>query len=140
MAKRRAIGEVIATILLIAVVATASFLALNGASKKITESQYSVADALELKGMQIQELLSIISKKSVGNTITVELLNYGLKDIIITEVLVDGDRAPYALVDSSGSNLDGKIIRSKILELQIQKGGQTVQIITDTKNILKITI
>lgn len=140
MAKRRTIGEVIAATLLIAVVAAASFLALNGASKKITESQYSVADALELKRMQIQELLSIISKKSVGNTIIVELLNYGLKDIIITEVLVDGDRAPYALVDSSGANLDGKIIRSKILELQIQKGGQTVQIITDTKNILKITI
>lgn len=140
MAKRRTIGEVIAATLLIAVVATASFLALNGASKKITESQYSVADALELKRMQIQELLSIISKKSVGNTITVELLNYGLKDIVIAEVLVDGDRAPYALVDSSGANLDGKIIRSKILELQIQKGGQTVQIITDTKNILKITI
>lgn len=140
MAKRRTIGEVIAATLLIAVVATASFLALNGASKKITESQYSVADALELKRMQIQELLSIISKKSVGNTIIVELLNYGLKDIIITEVLVDGDRAPYALVNSSGANLDGKIIRSKILELQIQKGGQTVQIITDTKNILKITI
>lgn len=140
MAKRRAIGEVIAVTLLIAVVATASFLALNGASKKTIEAQHSVADALELKRMQIQELLTIISKKSVGNTITVELLNYGLKDIIITEILVDGDIAPYVLVDSNGANLADKIIRNKILVLQVQKGGQTVQIITDTKNILKITI
>lgn len=140
MAKRRVIGEVIAATFLIAVIATASFLALNGASKKTIESQHSVANALELKGSQIQELLSIISKKSVGNTITVELLNYGLKDIIITTVLVDGERTSYTLVDSSGTNLTDKIIRNKILILQVQKSGQTVQIITDTKNILKITI
>jgi hypothetical protein len=140
MTKRRVIGEVIAATLLIAVIATASFLALNGASKKTIESQHSIANALELKGSQIQELLSIISKKSVGNTITVELLNYGLKDIIITTVLVDGERTSYTLVDSSGANLTDKIIRNKILILQVQKSGQTVQIITDTKNILKITI
>lgn len=140
MAKRRAIGEVIAATLLIAVVATASFLALNGASKKTIETQHSIADTLELRGSQIQELLSIISKKSVGNTITVELLNYGLKDIIIAEVLVDGMLASYTLVDSSGTNLDDKIIRNKILILQVQKGGKTIQIITDTKNLLKITI
>ncbi|WKT57204.1 hypothetical protein QVH35_07115 [Candidatus Nitrosotenuis chungbukensis] len=140
MAKRRAVSEVIAATLLIAVVATASFLAISGASKKTAETQHSVADALELKGRQVQELLSIISKKSAGDTITIELLNYGLKDIIITDVLVDGTGAPYTLVDSSGVNQDGKIIRNKILALQLQKGGQTVQIITDTKNILKITI
>jgi len=140
MAKRRAISEVIATTLLIAIVATASFLALNGASKKTIETQHSVADALELKGSQIQELLSIISKKSVGNTITVELLNYGLKDIIITEILVDGTAASYALVDSSGTNLVDKIIRNKILTLQVQKNGQTIQIITNTKNMHKIMI
>jgi hypothetical protein len=140
MAKSRAISEVMATILLIGVVATASFLALNGASKKTIEAQHSVADALELKGRQIQELLSVISKKSTGNTITIEFLNYGLKDIIITDVLVDGIGASYTLVDSSGANLADKIIRNKILTLQVQKRGQTVQIITDTKNIFKITI
>ncbi|MBI5146739.1 MAG: hypothetical protein HZA84_05915 [Thaumarchaeota archaeon] len=140
MAKRRAISEVIAATLLIAVVATASFLALNGASKKTIETQHSVADALELRGNQIQELLSIISKKSVGNTITIELLNYGLKDIIITAVLVDGTSTSYTLVDSSGANQIDKIIRNKILTLQVQKSGQTIQIITDTKNMLKITI
>lgn len=140
MAKRRTISEVIAATFLIAVVATTSFLALNGASKKIIETQHSVADALELRGNQIQELLSIISKKSVGNTITVELLNYGLKDIVITEVLVDGTSTSYTLVDSSGANQADKIIRNKILTLQVQKSGQTVQIITDTKNMLKIII
>ena len=140
MAKRRAISEVIAVILLIAVIATASFLALNGASKKTIEKQHSVADTLEFKGSQIQELLSIISKKSVGNTTTVELLNYGLKDITITEVLVDGIDSLYTLVDSSGTNQANKIIRKEIFILQIPKSGQTIQIITNTKNILRISI
>lgn len=140
MTKRRAISEVISATFLIAVVATASFLALNGASKKILDAQHSVEDALELKGRQIQELLSIISKKSVRDMITVELVNYGLKDIVIAEILVDGVDAPYTLVDSNGVNLTDKIIRNKILTLQVQQNGKTIQIITDTKNLLQITI
>lgn len=140
MVKRRAISEVVAATLLIAVIATASFLALNGASKKTIENQNSVADALEFKGSQIQELLSIISKKSAVNAITVELLNYGLKDIIVIAVLVDGTSSSYTLVDSDGTNQSDKIIRNKILTLQIPKSGQSVQIITNTKNILKISI
>jgi hypothetical protein len=140
MKKRRAISEVIAATLLIAVIASTSFLALNSTSKKIIENQNSVADTLEIKGGQIQELLSIISKKSVGNTITAELLNYGLKDITITAVLVDGTNSAYTLVDSNGADQSNKIIRKEILTLQIPKSGQTVQIITNTKNILKITI
>ncbi|HSA97535.1 MAG TPA: hypothetical protein VLF17_00450 [Candidatus Nitrosotenuis sp.] len=140
MAKRRAIGEVVSATILIAVIAASSFLALNNASKKIIENQYSIHDALESKSSQIQEVISIISKKSVGNAITVELLNYGLKDIVITEVLVDGAGSSYILMDSGGANQDNKITRNKILVLQIPKGGQTVQIITDTKNMLKITV
>lgn len=140
MAKRRAVSEVVAVTLLIAVIATASFLALNGASKKTIEKQHSVADTLEFKGSQIQELLSIISKKSVGNTTTIELLNYGLKNITVTEVLIDGIGSSYTLVDSSGANQANKIIRKEILILQIPKSGQTIQIITNTKNILRISI
>ena len=140
MAKRRAVSEVVAAIILLTVIAASSFLALNNTSKQIMENQRSVHDTLELKGSQILEAISIISKKSAGNAITVELLNYGLKDIMITEVLVDGIGSSYIIVDSSGADQDNRIIRNKILSLQIPKSGQTVQIITNTKNIIKITI
>lgn len=140
MAKRRAVSEVVAAIILLTVIAASSFLALNNTSKQIMENQRSVHDALESKGSQILEAISIISKKSAGNAITVELLNYGLKDIMITEVLVDGIGSSYIIVDSSGADQDNRIIRNKILSLQIPKSGQTVQIITNTKNIIKITI
>ncbi|TBR21258.1 MAG: hypothetical protein EPO63_08845 [Candidatus Nitrosotenuis sp.] len=140
MTRRRAVSEVVAATILLAVIAASSFLALNNASKRIIENQNSIHDALELKGGQIQEAISIISKKSDGDTITVELLNYGLKDIVITEILVDGTSSPYTLVDSSGTSQDSKMIRNRILSLLIPKSGQTVQIITNTKNMLKITI
>lgn len=138
--KRRAVSEVVAATILLAVIAASSFVALNNTSKKITEGQHSVHDALESKSSQIQETISIISKRSTGNAITLELLNYGPRDITVTEVLVDGTGSPYALMDSNGEVQDSKMIRSRILTLQIPKGGQTVQIITDTKNMFRITI
>jgi hypothetical protein len=67
-------------------------------------------------------------------------LNYGLKDITVIEVLVDGVGSPYTLVDSSGINQANKIIRKEILTLQIPKNSQTIQIITNTKNMLRISI
>lgn len=140
MAKRRAISEIVAVTIMLAVIATASFLALNNASKRINESQQSIHDALESKGSQVQEAISIISKESTSNVITVELLNYGLKDITVTEVLVDGAGSQYTIIDYNNAIQGNKIVRNKILTLQIPKSGQTVQIITSTKNILEITI
>jgi len=140
MARKRAVSEIVAVTIMLAVIATSSFLALNNTSEKIIENQHSVHDMLELSGSQIQETVSIISKKSESNAIAVELLNYGSKNITVAQVMVDGINAPYTLVDSGGTYQDNKIIRNKILLLQIPKGGQTVQIITSTKNMLKITI
>lgn len=138
--KRRGVSEVVAATILLAVIAATSFLALNSVSKKITEGQNSVHDTLESKGRQIQEAVSIISKKSAGNAITLELLNYGPRDIAVTEVLVDGAGSPYTITDSDGEDQDNRMIRSRILVLHIPKSGQTVHIITDTKNIFRITV
>lgn len=140
MTGKRAVSEIVAATIMLAVIATSSFLALNNMSKKIIENQHSVRDMLELRGSQIQETISIISKKSEDEAIAVELLNYGSRDIVITQVMVDGVSSPYTLADSGGAYQDNKVIRNKILLLQIPKGGQTVQIITSTKNMLKITI
>lgn len=140
MIKRRATSEVVAATLLIAVIATVSFLTLNGTLKKTIEHQNSVSDALELKSGQIKELLSVISKKSAESVIVIELLNYGPKDIIITHVFVDGISSSYTLVNSNGADQSDKIIRNKILTLKVPKNGQTIQIMTDTKNLLKISI
>lgn len=138
--KKRAVSEVVAATILLAVIAASSFMALNNTSKKIIEGQHSVHDALESKSSQIQEAISVISKKSDGNAITIELLNYGPRDITVTEVLVDGTGSQYTIADSSGEDQGGKMIRNRILVMQIPKGGQTVQIITDTKNMFRITV
>lgn len=138
--QRRGISEVVASILLIGVVAVASLLAVNTSSKQITESEKTVEGALSQKSMQIQELVSIISSKAVSNKVLVEMINYGLKDIMIADVLVDGRKAGFILKDGDVIVPINTIPKKKILVLETNMTGSSVQMITDTGNLININL
>jgi len=83
---KRGISETVSVVLLLVVIATASYFALSESSKRIIDNEKTVTDTLEIKGSQIQELLSVITiNTTLGNT-TLEILNYGTKNIVIDRV------------------------------------------------------
>lgn len=99
---RRGVGEVVAAMLLMAVIATVSFLALNNSSNQTMENEKTVTEALYEKSTQIQELISVIGHKTNSGKIQLELFNYGLKEIILDGVFVDGKEASFVLYDGEG--------------------------------------
>lgn len=141
MKKRRGVGEVVAVIILMAVIATTSILALGASSKQTLDGEKTVADALHDKGAQIQELLSVIQQNIHPDKIKLEVFNYGLKDIVIEAVLVDGKKTTYVLHDSYGQAFTNNTIpQRKIMVLEANGVGGSVQLITDTQNLIEIKI
>ncbi|HWP78350.1 MAG: hypothetical protein AB1299_02800 [Thermoproteota archaeon] len=141
MKKRRGVGEVVAVIILMAVIATTSILALGASSKQTLDSEKTVADALHDKGAQIQELLSVIQQDVQPDRIRLEVLNYGLKDIVLEVVLVDGKKTTYLLHDNNGQAFANNTIpQGKIMVLEIGGVGGSVQLITDTQNLIELKI
>ncbi|MEW6043991.1 MAG: hypothetical protein AB1608_06975 [Thermoproteota archaeon] len=141
MKKRRGVGEVVAVIMLMAVIATTSMLALGASSKQTLDSEKTVAGALNDKGAQIQELLSVIQQNVQPTKIRLEVFNYGLKDIVLEAVLVDGKKTTYLLSDSYGQAFANNTIpQRKIMVLEANTVGGSVQLITDTQNLIDIKI
>jgi len=127
--------------MLLAVIATVSYFALSGASKKTIDAERTVTDVIELKGSQVQELLSVISKNASPGSITLELLNYGKKDITIERVFVDGSPFAFTVSDSDGNVYSNNTITpKKITELYVGAAGQSIQIVTSSKNIINLPL
>ena len=138
--QRRGISEVVASILLITVIATTSVLATNASSKQIAENEKTVTEALHEKSTQIQELISVISIKTNSNKIILEVLNYGIKEIIIDKVLVDGRESAFILKDGNLIITHNTIPKKKILVLETNMTGRSIQLITDTENLFNIKL
>ncbi len=141
MQKRHAISEVVAAMLMLAVIATASFLAVNGSSKQTLENEKTVAEALHEKSTQVQELISVISKKVQPSKMVLEIINYGLKEITIQKVLVDGNESTFAIMNDHGMLFTNNTIPKKtILVLEADMIGKSIQLITTTGNLINIKI
>jgi flagellin-like protein len=135
---RRGISEVIASILLVATIAVASLLAATTSSKQITESEKTIEEELSNKAAQIQELLGVISAKTASDKISLEIINYGLKEIVLESVLVDGKESGFALKDDDIIITNNTIPKKRILVLETNTTGNSVQLITDTGNLINI--
>lgn len=139
--KRRGVGEVVAVVLLMAVIATASVLALGAASRQTLDAERTVADAIHDKGSQIQELLSVLQQDTQSDKIRLEIFNYGLRDIVLEAVLVDGKKTDYLLHDGNGQAFANNTVpQRKIMVLETNGVGDSVQLITSTKNLIDIKI
>jgi hypothetical protein len=128
-------------VLLLAVIAAASFFALSNSAKNTEENSMSVSDALERKGEQALELISVISKDVTQNKMTLELLNYGTRNIRIADVLVDGKAAQFFVIGYDGSEVASKTLEpSRMTLLQVSGSGQEIQLLTGSGNLIRISL
>ncbi|MEM4391326.1 MAG: hypothetical protein QXG67_00875 [Candidatus Nitrosotenuis sp.] len=138
---RRGVSEAVAAVLLLVVIATASFFALSNSTKNIEDNSVSVSDALERKGEQALELVSVISRDVSPNKTTLELLNYGTRNIRIADVLVDGKAAQFLVIGYDGSEVASKTLEpSRMTLLQVSGSGQEVQLLTSSGNLIRISL
>lgn len=138
--KRRAVSEVVAAVLLVAVVAAASFLAVSSSSKRTMEGEKTVAEALRDRNMQVQELIGIISQRTQPDRVILEIINYGMKEITLEKILVDGKESEFVLKDDTVVLANKTIPKKKIVVLEANMVGKSVQILTTTGNFVNVKI
>jgi hypothetical protein len=137
--RRRAISEAVSAVLLLAVIATASYFALSSSTKTTLEDERTITETIRLKGSQVQELLSVISTNSLPDNVTVEILNYGTREIVIERVFADGVSLPFTVSDSDGNVFANNTVPPrKIIMLQLSGVGNSIQILTGSKNLIRL--
>lgn len=137
---RRGISEVVSATLLLAVMAAVSFYALGNSVTSAGIYESSISEALEQRGMRSQELLAVITKDTSHNMIALELLNYGTGTLLVDAVLVDGVMVPFKLLNTNGDDLSGLVEPRQITTLQVEGTGNTLHIITGSKNVISMSL
>lgn len=138
---RRGSSEAVSVVILAIVISTSSYYALSNSSQRITDNQRSAIDMMNLKNAQTQELISIISRDVSQETITLEMVNFGTKTIVIDSVFVDSIKYDFVLSNSTGYVFDNNVIPVReIMVLRIFGTGQSIQIITDSKNMIDLPL
>lgn len=138
---RRGSSEAVSVVILAIVISTSSYYALSNSSQRITDNQRSAIDMMNLKNAQTQELISIISRDVSQETITLEMVNFGTKTIVIDSVFVDSIKYDFVLSNSTGYVFDNDVIPVReIMVLRIFGTGQSIQIITDSKNMIALPL
>jgi hypothetical protein len=90
---RRAISEIISTIIIISVVASGLGIYTGLSQQRILGDTLSVKEAIEQRDEQISELIQIIGMyrhETQPDVIQVFVHNYGLKNITIQDIFVNG--------------------------------------------------
>lgn len=93
MKKRSGLSEILSAIIIIAVVVAGLGLYVGLSEQRILGETITVKEAMEKKGDQhseLIELLDMIWLQSDPNILEVFLFNYGLKNITISNVIVNG--------------------------------------------------
>ena len=93
MKRRRAVSEIISAIIVISVVVAGLGVYTNLSGQRILGDTLTVKEAMDKKDDQISELIELVdmfTNAADSNIFEIYLHNYGLKDITISKVYVNG--------------------------------------------------
>lgn len=155
--KRRGVSEIISAIIVISVVVAGLGIYTSLSQQRILADTVTVKESINMKDDQISELIEFVDmfrNNTNPNMIEIVLHNYGLKNVTISNVYVNGTRdlneqsIPYHMRDLNGviiSPNNKTIPVGKTSELflnfnpQIIKNGITGLVIkTDSNKIIQI--
>jgi len=71
-----------------------------------------------------------------------EFVNYGERNVVINEVFVDGEQVPaFEVLRSDGTlSQENKLEPRQITALRLAGSGQSIQILTDSENLINIPL
>ncbi|MGQ0772006.1 MAG: hypothetical protein ACT4NT_04465 [Nitrososphaerota archaeon] len=158
MKSRRAVSEIVSALIIIAVVASGLGLYVTLSQQRILGETQSVKDAMESSESRLTEIIEqiVILKNNTGvREVSVFVYNYGLKNVTITDVFVNGTKPMkdnenipdgFVVRTLTKANLDNVIPSGMASELVLNftnyqsglKHIDRVVIHTDSNNLIEI--
>lgn len=132
--KRKASGEVIAAIFLLAVTGTIMAVVVSSSSYHVSSDQDTVSESIKMSTQRVRELVSVIDITKNPDSTAIELINYGVTEIPIKSVMVDGKESPYTIKTHDENQLSKLPVR-EIVMIEVPTSGDSVQIQTTAGNI-----
>lgn len=137
--KRKAISEIYSVALMFAVTLAIAGLVIAASTNQFGRQQQSASQMLTSSQNKMSESISFIAGRNTPAGSEVEAVNYGLTNIRIYDIMVDGTKASYTISYINGTRVSYLPVREPIV-IDADRSGSKMQLVTSNNSIFEFQL
>ncbi|MDE1767096.1 MAG: hypothetical protein KGI27_12620 [Thaumarchaeota archaeon] len=137
--KRKAISEIYSAALMFAVTLAIAGLVIAASTNQFGKQQQSASQMLTSSQNKMSESLSFVAGRNTSTGAEVEVVNYGMTNLQIDSIMVDGIKVPYTISYINGARTQSLPVREPVV-IDANKSGTKMQLVTSNGSIFEFSL
>ena len=137
--ERKAISEIYSAALMFAITLAIAGLIIAASTNQFGNQQKSASQMLTSSENKMSESISFIAGRNTPAGSEVEVVNYGLTNLQIDKIMIDGTKASYNISDINGTPVQSLPAREPIV-IDADRSGSKMQLATSNGSIFEFTL
>lgn len=137
--KRKAISEIYSAALMFAVTLAIAGLVIAASTNQFGRQQQSASQMLASSQNKMSESVSFIAGRNTPAGSEVELVNYGLANLQVNDIMVDGTKTLYTISYINGTKTQSMPIREPVV-IDADRQGSKMQLVTSNNSIFEFPL
>ncbi len=137
--KRKAISEIYSAALMFAVTLAIAGLVIAASTNQFGKQQQSASQMLTSSQNKMSESVSFIAGRNTPAGSEVEIVNYGLENIKVDDIMVDGIKVPYTISYINGTEVSYLPVREPVV-IDADRSGIMMQLVTSNNSIFEFPL
>jgi flagellin-like protein len=139
MMKRKAISEIYSAALMFAVTLAIAGLVIAASTNQFGKQQQSALQMLTSSQNKMSESVSFIAGRNTPGGSEVEVVNYGMTNLQIDSIMVDGTKTSYTISYINGTTTQSLPVREPIV-IDADRPGSKMQLVTSNGSIFEFSL
>jgi len=137
--ERKAISEIYSAALMFAITLAIAGLIIAASTNQFGNQQKSASQMLTSSENKMSESISFIAGRNTPAGSEVEVVNYGLTNLQIDKIMIDGTKASYNMSYINGTHVQPLPAREPIV-IDADRSGSKMQLATSNGSIFEFTL
>ncbi len=137
--ERKAISEIYSAALMFAITLAIAGLIIAASTNQFGNQQKSASQMLTSSENKMSESISFIAGRNTPAGSEVEVVNYGLTNLQIDKIMIDGTKASYNMSYINGTHVQSLPTREPIV-IDADRSGSKMQLATSNGSIFEFTL
>ncbi|MGI0087873.1 MAG: hypothetical protein ACREBI_07910 [Nitrosotalea sp.] len=137
--KRRAISEIYSAALMFAVTLAIAGLVIAASTNQFGKQQQSASQMLTSSENKMSESVSFIAGRNAPAGSEVEIVNYGMTNLQVDDIMVDGTKTSYTISYINGTRTQSLPVREPVV-IDADRQGSKMQLVTSNNSIFEFPL
>ena len=137
--KRKAISEIYSVALMFAITLAIAGLVIAASTNQFGRQQQSASQMLTLSQNKMSESISFIAGRNTSGGSEAEIVNYGLANIQVDSIMVDGTKASFTISYINGTSVTYLPVREPVV-IDADRQGSKMQLVTSNNSIFEFPL